>query len=401
MPSDRPDPSDFLAQAQRMLRELFGDAQRRRGALGGGDALRARVPRAQRRSEQRENLTFALATRAVEALEDLALNVAAIRQRLERTAPAPTTPRTGTTRPGSDRASLRRCSSVSAAIVVSSPCPVRTTVSPGSVSRCLADRRDDRRVIAVPAARRARTPAEQRVAGEHRVEVRGERHVPPASDPRVDRDQVDPADRECRAVGEILIGRGTRLDDVPEHLVGGVEQIRVPAASAGRTAAATWSLCPWASTIAMTGGLADRFDDRGGVGGASMTSTSASSPTIQTSSSTSNSSPSSLKTPLTTTWSRRGAISTPPSSEGPRRGASSRRHPRPRREIVLLTNASRSKRPCRYRSMSIGKSRLGRQSPYQEDLAPRRGRRSRSAAARSSCRGRDADQHDGAGGSRA
>ena len=34
---------------------------------------------------QRENLSFALATRAVEALEDLALNVAAIRQRLERT----------------------------------------------------------------------------------------------------------------------------------------------------------------------------------------------------------------------------------------------------------------------------------------------------------------------------
>ena len=33
---------------------------------------------------QRENLTFALATRAVEDLEDLALNVAAIRQRLER-----------------------------------------------------------------------------------------------------------------------------------------------------------------------------------------------------------------------------------------------------------------------------------------------------------------------------
>ena len=39
--------------------------------------------------KQRENLTFALATRAVEALEDLALNVAAIRQRLERTAPPP------------------------------------------------------------------------------------------------------------------------------------------------------------------------------------------------------------------------------------------------------------------------------------------------------------------------
>ena len=34
-----------------------------------------------------ENLTFALAARAVEALEDLALNVAAIRQRLERLGP--------------------------------------------------------------------------------------------------------------------------------------------------------------------------------------------------------------------------------------------------------------------------------------------------------------------------
>ena len=27
MPSDRPDPSEFLAQAQRMLRELFGDSR--------------------------------------------------------------------------------------------------------------------------------------------------------------------------------------------------------------------------------------------------------------------------------------------------------------------------------------------------------------------------------------
>ena len=91
MPSDRPDPSEFLAQAQRMLRELFGDARDR---LGGEDhdpwaeatrsARRSREPSA---DEQRENLTFALATRAVEALEDLALNVAAIRQRLERTEP--------------------------------------------------------------------------------------------------------------------------------------------------------------------------------------------------------------------------------------------------------------------------------------------------------------------------
>jgi hypothetical protein len=92
MPSDRPDPSEFLAQAQRMLRELFGDARDRDS--GGGDrdpwaeatrsARRSREPSA---DEQRENLTFALGTRAVEALEDLALNVAAIRQRLERTDP--------------------------------------------------------------------------------------------------------------------------------------------------------------------------------------------------------------------------------------------------------------------------------------------------------------------------
>ena len=87
MPSDRPDPSEFLAAAQRMLRELFGDARSDdddpwAGATRAGREARLREPSPE---EQRENLTFALATRAVEALEDLALNVAAIRQRLERT----------------------------------------------------------------------------------------------------------------------------------------------------------------------------------------------------------------------------------------------------------------------------------------------------------------------------
>jgi hypothetical protein len=93
MPDDRPDPSEFIAQAQRMLRELFGEAR------GGSDdpwseaTRRERPRRAEPSSEQqRENLTFALATRAVEALEDLALNVAAIRQRLERTGPRPEEP---------------------------------------------------------------------------------------------------------------------------------------------------------------------------------------------------------------------------------------------------------------------------------------------------------------------
>jgi hypothetical protein len=91
MPSDRPDPGEFLELAQRMLRDLFS------GPAHGDDPWGAATRRPRERSEvtygdhepsageRRENLTFALATRAVEALEDLALNVAAIRQRLERT----------------------------------------------------------------------------------------------------------------------------------------------------------------------------------------------------------------------------------------------------------------------------------------------------------------------------
>ncbi len=90
MPNDRPDPSEFLERAQRMLRELFGDAgsdsdpwgeATRRSGERSGTRHGGREPSPER---QRENLTFALATRAVEAIEDLALNVAAIRQRLER-----------------------------------------------------------------------------------------------------------------------------------------------------------------------------------------------------------------------------------------------------------------------------------------------------------------------------
>ncbi|UOY00839.1 hypothetical protein [Blastococcus sp. PRF04-17] len=85
MASDRPEPNDFLVMAQRMLRELLGDQR------GDEEPWAEATRRARERhrepspEERRENLTFALATRAVEALEDLALNVAAIRQRLERT----------------------------------------------------------------------------------------------------------------------------------------------------------------------------------------------------------------------------------------------------------------------------------------------------------------------------
>ena len=82
MASNGPDPREFLEQAQRMLRQLFGDAEA--SGQPWAQATRRREPSPE---EQRENLTFALATRAVEAIEDLALNVAAIRQRLERVLP--------------------------------------------------------------------------------------------------------------------------------------------------------------------------------------------------------------------------------------------------------------------------------------------------------------------------
>jgi hypothetical protein len=93
MATDRPDPREFLELAQRMLREVFGEPRSddqpwaeatRRPRDHAEGAQGTRELSAER---QRENLTFALATRAVEALEDLALNVAAIRQRLERTDP--------------------------------------------------------------------------------------------------------------------------------------------------------------------------------------------------------------------------------------------------------------------------------------------------------------------------
>jgi hypothetical protein len=87
MSSNRPEPGDFLELAQRMLRQLFDD--QRGDDEPWADATREATKRKHEPSaeEQRENLTFALATRAVEALEDVALNVAAIRQRLERTGP--------------------------------------------------------------------------------------------------------------------------------------------------------------------------------------------------------------------------------------------------------------------------------------------------------------------------
>ena len=87
MPSDRPDPGDFLEQAQRLLRQLFDNSRDDDEPWADATRESPRRDREPSAGERRENLTFALATRAVEALEDLALNVAAIRQRMERTNP--------------------------------------------------------------------------------------------------------------------------------------------------------------------------------------------------------------------------------------------------------------------------------------------------------------------------
>ena len=108
MSTNRPDPGEFLELAQRMLRELFGDPRRADDPWAEATRRpreRAEVSRGTREpsaEEQRENLTFALATRAVEALEDLALNVAAIRQRLERTDPQPRRKRSDAAERGPD-----------------------------------------------------------------------------------------------------------------------------------------------------------------------------------------------------------------------------------------------------------------------------------------------------------
>jgi len=90
MATNRPDLGEFFELAQRMLRQLFGDPgtdEEPWAEATRGPRERSEIPQGNREpsaERQRENLTFALATRAVEALEDLALNVAAIRQRLER-----------------------------------------------------------------------------------------------------------------------------------------------------------------------------------------------------------------------------------------------------------------------------------------------------------------------------
>lgn len=72
----------------RLMREVLGQMG---DAYSGGDAwsqvadkVKPTAKTEPSKVEQRENLMFALADRAVTALEDIALNVAAVRQRFEK-----------------------------------------------------------------------------------------------------------------------------------------------------------------------------------------------------------------------------------------------------------------------------------------------------------------------------
>ena len=93
----------------------------------------------------------------------------------------------------------------------------------------------------------------------------------------------------------------------------------------------------------------------------------------------------------------RHRLTAPRRSAGPRRAPSCGTPPRRRRADRLADEAVEVERPCRYRSISIGKSRDGRQSPYHDDFsAPPRPKTSMNGSS-NVMSGGHADQHDGAG----
>ena len=104
MANDRPDPGEFLEMAQRMLRDLFGGSS---GGSSGEDEPWSEATRPGRESFSKERHH------------------------------EPSRPRAGTadrTPARSPEHTAQVTFACSAAIVVSSPCPVCTTVSPGRVS---------------------------------------------------------------------------------------------------------------------------------------------------------------------------------------------------------------------------------------------------------------------------
>jgi hypothetical protein len=104
MATDRPDPGDFLELAQRMLRELFGNSPGENDPWAAATRPARELHHEPSAEQRRENLTFALATRAVEALgtwRSTSPRSASVSS--ARTRRAKDDARTGTTRPGSDR----------------------------------------------------------------------------------------------------------------------------------------------------------------------------------------------------------------------------------------------------------------------------------------------------------
>ena len=161
-----------------------------------------------------------------------------------------------------------------------------------------------------------------------------------------------PPAREHVAVGEVPVRRAVGVDRGPTASASsGCSRIGAPVASARSAAALMWSLWPWV------------HDDRRPPCGrrppstigsaswaASITSTSASSPTSQMLLSTSKSSPSMENMPEVTTRSMRTAsdVRARRPSAAPRRAPSCGRPPRPRRaRSSRYTNRSRSSRPWR------------------------------------------------------
>ena len=157
MPSDRPDPGEFLEMAQRMLRELFGGSSGEHddGEHDDGDPWGRRPAGSPPRGSATGNPAPSGSARTSPSRWRPAPSR---RSRISRSTsrrsgsgssarhlPGPTRPSPGR-RAGSgpDRLSgrLTHTFGSSAAIVVSSPCPVCTTVSPGRVSsRVLIDSR--------------------------------------------------------------------------------------------------------------------------------------------------------------------------------------------------------------------------------------------------------------------
>ena len=115
----------------------------------------------------------------------------------------------------------------SAPIVVSSPCPVCTTVSSGSASSWSRIEATSSVPVAERAAGRAGPAVEQGVAGEHAAELRG---VEADAAGRVARGVQHPqrgaGDLDLLAVGEVDVPQLVGVGELPQRPVVGVQQDR-------------------------------------------------------------------------------------------------------------------------------------------------------------------------------